>query len=49
LNITVVFFILKSQGIKSEHNMTIEDIAKENRISAVDVFNTLTSHLKDMK
>ena len=49
LNITDVLIILKSQGIKAEPNMTIEDIAKENRISAVDVFNTLTSHLKDMK
>ena len=29
--------------------MTIEDIAEGNKISAVDVFNILSSHLRDMK
>jgi hypothetical protein len=47
--ITDVLTILKSQGVKAEPDMSMEDIAKENKISAVDVFNILSSHLKDMK
>jgi hypothetical protein len=47
--ITDVLTILKSQGVKAEPDMSIEDIANENKISAVDVFNILSSHLKDMK
>jgi len=47
--ITDVLTILKSQGVKAEPDMSIEDIAEENKISAVDVFNILSSHLKDMK
>jgi len=49
LKVTEVLRILMSQGIKAEPDMTIEDIAKENKISAVDVFNILSGHLKDMK
>ena len=49
LKTTDVLNILKSQGVKAEFDMTIEDIAKRNKISAVDVFNILSSHLKDMK
>jgi hypothetical protein len=49
LNIKDVINILKSQGIKAEPDMSIEDIAKENKISAMALFNTISSHLKDMK
>ena len=49
LKITDVLNILKSQGVKAEPDMTIEDIAEGNKISAVDVFNILSSHLRDMK
>ena len=49
LKITDVLNILQSQGVKAEPDMTIEDIAEENKISAVDVFNILSSHLRDMK
>jgi hypothetical protein len=49
LKIADVLNILKSQGVKAEPDMTIEDIAEGNKISAVDVFNILSSHLRDMK
>lgn len=45
LKIADVLNILKSQGMKADPDMTIEEVAKENGISTMDLFNTLTSHL----
>jgi hypothetical protein len=45
LKIADVLNILKSQGMKADPEMTIEEVAKENGISTMDIFNTLTSHL----
>jgi hypothetical protein len=48
LNVADIIKIIKSKGIEAKPEMTIEEIAKENNISPIDLYNTVSGALKDM-